>query len=444
MKHIKNLLFILSFFSSSYLLSEAQSLQTITPLHSDIIETTLENGLRIYLKRSQIEPGDFHLQLFAIGGKASLPPNEQPSASLATKIAWESGLADLSGDKLECSLDDHSLELNVKIEKFDRHIEATGPLTELPYCLHLIKCIFTKPQFNEIGHKQAIANMQKSLLKKNKNNRISCDQALLKVNFKNWYAIAPLTLSDLHKVDLHKCEKIFKSFFSNPTDFTLVMIGDFDPSQMIILLKQYFEPLVSSKRTQLKIPTYPSFPKGITKKEFFGIGNLKNTSTRFSFPLNTNSINPLALDLLCTIIKQKLFEDQSPEDHWKKNIKIGCRFPLFPQLSPLWLLIKVVSEATSTNAICDSIMKTLHSLKSRGISKTELKAAYHDLLKHRPHSSDNAYEISLLSCYYRAGWNVNQLYLLSELDENQENELLKKVIECYPTLDQYTLLIIHP
>jgi zinc protease len=412
-------------------------------LRYQMTEVRLKNGLRVCLKRSYLEPEEFDFQLFAIGGLGHLPAAAQPSAWLASEIAWESGLDQMTADELECALDDHSVEMNVKLDLFDRQIKATGPTSELAYCLHLTKLLFTDPQFNEVGLQKALTQARQRFQRQEQANKVADEQTALKINLRNWYTITPFNSLDLGKVELQKAKELFKTFFSNPAEFMLIIVGDFDHQEVIALLEESLGSLPSSPVVQWSQPTPPSFPEGVTKKEFAGITRYRYSLTRLTFPLSTSIRDPMTLDLLCFILRQELTSESTPEELKKAYLNVSYSFPLFPYLEPCWLVIKFTSHADEIQSLSQGILAKMEKIQQQGTTEKAVKMAFQELAKNRTQMSDNAYILSLLADCYHAGWDVSHLYVLPNQDQ-QEKELLKKAIDCYPNLNQYSIISLHP
>jgi zinc protease len=434
-------LFFLCLFSLSQDLRAQSRAHDLARYH--VTELTLKNGMRICLKQSAVEPQEFSFQLVAAGGYASLPVTDQPSAWLAAEIAWESGLDQQTGDELECALDDHSLEMKVQLGLFNRQIEAAGPVKELSYCLQLVRLLFTCPQFNENGLKDALAQARYQLQQKAKANKSIDGEMFTRVNMRNWYIVTPFNPLDLNKIELKKAEQLFKNFFSNPAEFTFILVGDFNSQEVIPLLEESLGSLAASPIKEWTIPAPPRFSEEITKKEFAGITRYKIGYTHLTFPLPCQTSNPLILELLCTILKRRFLAEESFHQQWKDGIKITHQFPLFPYLNPLWLVIKFTSSPSDAQLISQAILKALENIKQIGITEQEIKAAYEELMANRLNASDNDTELFLLANYYQAGWDILHIYTLPD-EEKQEKIMLKKVLECYPNLSQYSIISLHP
>lgn len=421
--------------------------ETLSPIdvlsRNQITEVTLNNGLRICLKKSNLEPNEFVFQLFALGGIAHMPISDQPSTWLAANIAWASGLNQLTGDELECAIDDHSLEMNLKIDLFDRKIEAAGPTTELEYCFHIIKLFFTQPQFNESGLNEALTQTRKRLLNIEQANKLADEELALKINFKNWYTVAPFHTLDLDRVDLRKAQEIFKKLFLNPAEFTLVIVGDFDPQQTINLLEKTLGSLQKRSVMPLNPIHCPSFPNGITKKELRGATRYRESLTRLTFPLSHQIQDPFLLDLLCLILKQELISESNHQELDKMGFTICYSFPLFPYLQPCWLAIKFTSSEQDAPRLQQEIIRKMEKIKQRGLNPQIVRVALQELANRREQNSDNAYTLASLTYFCKAGWKIEHIYF-SPSQNLPEKEIMKKLTDCYPSFDRYSIISLYP
>ena len=79
----KHLFPLILTFSSIYFLHAEIDVYSHELSEYQITEIHLKNGLRVCLKKSDLESKEFDFQLFAIGGIAHLPLVDQPSAWLA-------------------------------------------------------------------------------------------------------------------------------------------------------------------------------------------------------------------------------------------------------------------------------------------------------------------------------------------------------------------------
>ena len=413
-----------------------------------VFEHTLKNGVRVCIKPSKRELGQVEFQFFAVGGFSTLPVADRVSAWMAPAVIMESGLAPLSGDELVCALDDRGIELEFKLRPFDRYFEVACPCSEMPYSLQLIHSLFTRPQCNEAGMKNAVAQARKKLEKKQLKEDFKSRDIFLKVNLKNSDLVTPFSTMNLDAVQLEKAESIYKAFFANPSEFMCVMIGDIDPKTIIPLLESTLGALpaqtssISQSLLKKERKHMISFQESGIKKDFFGVSRYKSSLTRITFPLSDKTLKPLELDLICTILKQRLIKILPCENQSKDSLKVFYEFPLFPCFDASWLVVQFSSQQGKAEESRQEILALIGKLNKVELSPKEFQYAIEETLKNRQNNLVNdSDELSLISNYYRAGWSIQDLYPSEKI---AENEMMKKASQCYADLNKYSIITLHP
>lgn len=404
----------------------------------ELTEITLKNGMKVCLKETDHEDAVFAFQLFAIGGYAALPLADRASTILAPDIAWESGLRNQTSDQIAIELYDRSIEFSMEIRNFDRQMLASGPSTELPRCMQLIKALFEQPKFSSDGFKKAVEAKRQDLQarKEAKVSDWSAHEVFVFYNTRNWSVLQSLTLDELQMVDLQKSEKIFRECFADPAEFILVIAGDFKTAQVVKELEEHLGSISrpSSPKTFIN-PLPPPFPPGITKKELKGFHRYSKTLTCLTFPLNSKRVNRYSLDCLCFILENRLIDPLSEA----KKINATYEYPLFPCIDEVWLSVQFSSSAEEINPTSNQILAALQSLKSQGVTHQEVLDFQRFQKNERSQIWDNCEEIDQLANSYRAAWDVGKAnFELSNI------ELFKNELNSYLQLDQCSIISLHP
>jgi hypothetical protein len=92
------------------------------------------------------------------------------------------------------------------------------------------------------------------------------------LNYGNSYFFRPIRISELRKVDPLKACEYFNSCFRDPSTFTVVIVGNLDPTIALPLILQYLggipkppQPVLNFNRDDLKGLPF-TFPTKITKE----------------------------------------------------------------------------------------------------------------------------------------------------------------------------------
>jgi zinc protease len=408
------------------------------------IELVLQNDLKVYLKKTEYEKGHYVFQLFAMGGYAAFPVEDRSVAILAPDIAWESGLGHQTADQLSIALYQQSIEIETKIQPFDRQIEVYAPTAKLIEGLQLVHRLFREPKFTLEGLKKATAKHQENLMVKSQ--QINAQQIFLNINTQNWDLYQPLDLNELKNIQLEHAQAIFKQCFSNPKDFVLVMVGDFELDDTIPLLEHYLGSIPIQEVKTLVNPNPPEFPEGITKKTFFGFSRYKKPLTHLTFPIPTHMTEEKTeiIDLICRLTKNRLLKTFRQVYDSKKKLEVNYEFPFFPQLDKSWLTIEFSSLSHETPEITQLILTTLQELKEEGPSQEEIEELREQLNERTTDLEENTYLLSVLANYHRADWNLHNVHSKKKDSILLEKEFIKNALNMYLKIDQYSMISLYP
>lgn len=414
-----------------------------TATKNSLIEFQLKNGLRVCLKPTSYEEETVVFQLFAMGGYACLSFADRPSGMLAIDIARESGLGDQTADQVSFNLYQQSIELSAKIQPFDRQIEAYCYTEDLESCLNVIHLMFTHPKFDPDAVKKTIAKARETIRSKT-HQEMNIREAFLKLHNANSDVFSSLSLADLDYVSLFKAERFYRQCFANPSEFVFVIVGDFNPKEVLPLIEKHLGTIPSSSITGPINPSSPPFPPGITKKTLEGFARLKEPLTRLTFPIHVKMHGNATqtLNCLCHLIKDRLQKELGPNS-WTKKIDVSYEFPFYPKFDEAWLTIQFYTAATEhPHLFSNRIIQILSDLKQEGPTQTEVDHLFESLQAEDMEVEENTYLLSLITNYYRANWNLNDLNT-SKKQLKLEKDMLKNQLNEYLQLDQYSITSLH-
>lgn len=398
-----------------------------------IQEVTLKNGLRVCLKQTDHEEGEFTFQLFAMGGYAAVSAEDRPSAAFAGAIAWESGLQDTNSDKIAYELYQRSLDMDINVRLFDRVIEASGSTENLPYCLELVQTLFTSPQFTIQGLERVVSEAKKNLQNQSQE---TIKELFLRTNTQGWDVLVPLTCEDLKKIKLEQAKTFFKQAFADPSLFTLIFVGDFDFNSIITLLEKHLGSIPSSSCPPLINPEAPHFPQGITKKEIKGYSRNRLALTRLTFPVIKKEL--AALNFICHILSSRFLRHFSSDDN-QTHFEVHYEFPFFPRLDHIWLVVQFYGPSVTTQSTIQSTLEIIRQLNQSGLSDQERTS---EINSDNPCEKDNTYLLSLLSNCYHGGWDLTILH--TKQHSELKDKHLENILDSYIRLDHYSLISLYP
>ncbi len=287
---------------------------------------TLSNGMRVYVKQTDLVHGEVKVWGWAKGGLAAFPPEDFHSAAAASSYM---SLLDSSHDADQL-LRSKSVAAGCDMGLNNRYLHSTGPAANLEFQLQLLHAIFTNPRFNPTAWDRLVHVIQEDQAQTKNNPAELFHQFVQDTNTGSHLFFQPTDVNQLHEA---RARSAFLQAFGSPQEFTFAIAGDFDRHELARLVEKYMASLPASKNPPLRFsPTPPLFPKQTIQKEFKG-GAATYADVRLTMPFNPTALPPYTTEALDKILQQRLMDKLRIQLGQTYGVWVRARRPLFPDLT---------------------------------------------------------------------------------------------------------------
>ncbi|MEC7840081.1 MAG: insulinase family protein [Chlamydiota bacterium] len=417
--------------------------QELVHYENNVTELKLNNGMKVVLKKTDFDPGETFIQLVAPGGYSELEKKDRPSGMLSSKIAIESGMTHNSSSEFAYSLYEYGIDLRVSVEKTYRFIDATLPKESIDEVLRISAFILRENKLTADAL-QTVVEREKSIIRdRHLDPEKNFEMNYFALNTENSKDLRPLSLKGANSVDLEKARALFKQYFSNPEDFILVIVGDFEIDSVKDSILKYFGNLENDSNIKGSYAIKEvEFPNGIVRKN---VSSRRSTDayTRITFPVSVDftfeGVNTLELTTL--LLEKRLRKIITAETGKTFGVDVGYELPLYPYHKTIWLSIQFHSPKNKTEDIEKHILKELAKFQEKPVSQDE----FDEIVRHQRYNDDfwlqnNPYWQAKLVNFGLWGWDLSLL--------RQDNPYLKKLspqdiqqfLYHFVPLDNYTVI----
>lgn len=214
-------------------------LRTIDHAEVATREYHLGNGMRLFVRPSDLKDDEILFSAFSPGGLSRVPDDLVPAARLTAQVARESGLSTLNATALERVLTGHTVEIGVSIGDFAERMSGSTRKADLEYLFQLIHLAFTEPRFEE----RALDAVRQRMIQQVRGAEAS-PQGVFGRRFQALYSAgdprrAPLTVEDLQAITLEQVEQVYRDRFADPADFALFLAGNLEGEALEELIRRY-------------------------------------------------------------------------------------------------------------------------------------------------------------------------------------------------------------
>lgn len=231
-------------------------------------ELVLSNGMRVCYKCTDFFNDQVLFTGFSYGGLSELEEYEYVSCSMGPTIAGEIGVFGHRPSVLTDMLAGKRAEVGTSIGAYMRSFSGDCSPSDLETALQLVYQLFvTNLEPGEEDVKIVMEMAEESVRAQERDPYTAFSNRVREINYGNSYFFRPIKIGDLRKVDPFRACQYFNNCFKDPSTFTVVIVGNIDPSIARPLILQYLggiprppEPIMNFKRDELKgLPfTFPS------------------------------------------------------------------------------------------------------------------------------------------------------------------------------------------
>ncbi|PON32289.1 Coenzyme PQQ biosynthesis protein [Parasponia andersonii] len=236
-------------------------------------ELILSNGMRVCYKCTDFLDDQVMFTGFSYGGLSELPEANYFSCSMGPTIAGEIGVYGYRPSVLMDMLAGKRAEVGNKIGAYMRTFSGDCSPSDLETALQLVYQLFTTnvtPGNEDV--KVVMQMAEEAVHAQERDPYTAFANRVKELNYGNSYFFRPIKINDLRKVDPLKACEYFNNCFKDPSTFTVVIVGNINPSIALPLILQYLggipkppEPVLHFNRDDLKGLPF-TFPRTIIRE----------------------------------------------------------------------------------------------------------------------------------------------------------------------------------
>ena len=242
--------------------------------------------------------------------------------------------------------------------------------------------------------------------------------------------------SDIEKVSIEKLREFYDTYYW-PNNATISIIGDFDASQALALVRKSFGVYPRSPKPIPAVYTQEpaqSGPRRVTVKR---AGQLGVLAIAHKIPAATHA-DYAALTLLSAILadgKNSRLYKAVTDKNLATEVEADAGFNADPSLH---IIFAPLAPGARHDEVEKVILQEIEQLKAQGVSQTELKAAIAKNLADAAFKRDGSFAIAgnLNECIAAGDWSL--FYSLDEATQKVTTADIQRVAKLYLNEDQST------
>ncbi|MEM9596578.1 MAG: insulinase family protein, partial [Acidobacteriota bacterium] len=204
-----------------------------------ITEWRLGNGVRVVLKPTDFQNDQVTLSAWSPGGHSLVSAEQLDSATFATFILGQSGLGDFSASELQKALAGKVAAVNPFITELEEGLAGFGSPDDLETLFQLTYLTFTAPRLEDEAYRNFLTRMGTVVEHRSQNPQTVYADEWTRRLFQDHPRRQPLTAESLQRVDGKAAMEIYRDRFADASDFTFLLVGNFDTEAVRPLVETY-------------------------------------------------------------------------------------------------------------------------------------------------------------------------------------------------------------
>jgi zinc protease len=404
------------------------------------------NGVEAWLKPTDFKNDQVVFTMYAPGGASLAPPSGFINASLAPSLVGLSGVGDLKALELQRLLAGKPASASPFISLSTHGVSGSAAPSELETALQLLYQVVTAPG----NDPEAFALLKRQFGAMVANRGQSPGQVfgerLSAINASGHYTAQALTSDDLAVLDQARMLAFYRDRFANAADFTLFMVGAFEPRAVVPLLAQYVGSLPSSGRSTSQFQDLDiRFPDRV-QHERVQKGREPRSNTVISFfadpppdPAEQERISA-AITVLETTMRDLLREDLGQT----YTVSVGLAQSL-PQRGGGHIQVRFGAAPENIQAMTDRVLAEVRRLQQEGPS-SDLTASAKESARRTYETSlkQNAYWMRRMQTIHMLGGDPADILTREARIQAVTPALIQDTFKRYFPLDRYTVVTLVP
>ncbi|RXP46576.1 insulinase family protein [Lutibacter sp. HS1-25] len=405
-----------------------------TETNSEIGATTfiLSNGVKVHYKFVDKEKDRVTLNGYSYGGESLLNDDDLPSASLMRDLMQMSGLGDFSSTDLKKILAGKTANVNVNLGEITENFFGNSNTKDVETMLQMLHVYFVKPRFDEEAFKVLGNNLDNYLARRSKDvGEQMRDSMKVTIYGKNNPKEAIFNKDFVSKISFDKIKAIYNDRFGDASDFEFYIVGDVTEAQLKPLLKKYVASIPTDNTTEVfKDNGAEWISNKIDEDIYLTMADPKakvNIAYKKELPYTIE--NSLYTNALGGVLQLRITETVRESEGGAYSPRAYATFFREPK-SKAFISVSFDCNPDLADKLVEIVKDELQKMANGEINEDDLFKIKTNFIKEREQSKDkNAYDLQLLTAFYRYGYNMNNSENFEDIVNNMSIKNIQQIVK---------------
>ena len=395
-------------------------------------ELTLSNGVKVVIKNTTFKNDQIMMTMVSDGGYSKVPVADLPSAYAATDVVENAGIAEYSLLDLQKYLAGKTISISPSISDYSEEISGSSSVKDFETMLQLVYLYFTNPRKDNEAFKSLIDQYYTILASRDSNPKVSFSDSISAVTNSHHERNIIMDLNWLAKVNQDKAYDIFRQRFSNPADFTVILIGNIeDNDQFRNLIATWIGGIPATGAKEKFVDNGIRSPKGVVKNYFEREMQTNTASNRIEYTgkLKYNQKNRLVMNIIGELLSTRYLESIREKEGGSYGVGCAGYIQNIPTTTAK-LIMQFDTDPEKQVKLMGIIHKEVMDIIANGPIMEDFNKIKESMLKeYEVNVTTNKYWMSALTRYYQYNFDSTDFVdVLNSITPKDIQNTLKKLV----------------
>ncbi|WP_303315321.1 insulinase family protein [Flavivirga abyssicola] len=396
---------------------------------------TLSNGVKVHHKYVDKNKNDVMIDIVSDGGSSLVPTEDLPSAEALPMYLEQAGLGDFSSTELSKVLSGKTAMARTMIDNTEEKIMGFSTTKDVETLLQMVHLRFTKPRFDKKSYGLMMQNIEAYVNSKGKDPRSKMEDSLtVTVYGKNHPIKRIINKAYAAEISFEKMKAIYKSRFSNPSDFDFFIVGDIKAETLKPLLENYIASMpTTNEKEQWKDNTVAWQKEKIDKDIFLPMEDAKGTvNIEIKKDMPYNIKDKLLTSTLGKLLELRYTATLREEEGGTYGASTYAELVRKPRGSAT-ISVNFDCNPELVDKLVSIVHQEMEKMKNGIISQEDLNKTKKAILKKRKDNKNNMdYDLTAMQNYILEGYNMelpeNFEQIVTGITKNQIQDIAKRIL----------------
>lgn len=411
-------------------------------------EWLLENGMRVWIKPTTFKQNTIHVHCSAIGGYRMASPEDTTAARIAESVLDENGLGGFSPKQMNKLFADKHVNAMFRIFPNSRSVSGAGSSADIEAVFQIINQLFRDPQLNAESFEKTKAMVLDNIKNRDANPIVTFTKAITDINTSSHPGSQLLTVEEVEKVTFEQTRAFLQKIYSNPSDFTLFVVGNFDRETLKTYIETYMANLpkgnpIDPGFQKVKFPSQSVIHEVYAGKEGASTAVLTFPST-IADSLTERKLAEFAGDLLVQRLIDRL-RLQDAKTYTPTCLLTLAPFPGLSQYEQNKLSIRLTGEESMIGELVRYAKEEIQKLQTEGPTEKEIvdqKTITKEHFRRAMHTNTKWNDILIESA--RWGYEPQLVETFEAWVDSLDKKQIQQALCQLMPLDHYTQITLFP